>query len=290
MDPEWRAFGRARFLVAALPRLEAPRRNAVYDEILAAITGMPDESTRRDILSLLARNGDPARFEDVVRQIEAEPDPYERGLMAGFVIGHAPEALRDRLVDAALAGIGEIAASDDDSVTERIEAVGSRMMAYIGDPRQGLHLVSRFASDSWKRAALLEYAQSGRTELLDESLAVARDLSDPGDRATVLTAFAVAAPNDRRAAILGEALEAAMYDHSDLLHDDVMADLGRALESLPTAAVSALWRTQRARLGELARPELLRKLHGLAPAILHADPELALATVDAVLDVQRWWP
>jgi hypothetical protein len=287
---EWRAFGRARYLVAALPRLHPPRRDVIHDEVLRLIEELPEANLRRDVLSLLAENGDAARFGEIVDLVEAETDPYDRGLTAGFVIGLAPEALRSRLMSAALAEFESIGATEHQSVTERVEAVGSRVMAYTGDPRHALGVVSRFESESWKRPALLEFARAMPPDLFDETLELARGLADAGHRAEVLTALAGVAPTGRRAAVLGDALAAAIRDHSHLLHDDVLSGLAGALVLLPPADVRALWRDQRTRLGELARPELLKKLHGLAPGILHADPDLATAAVEAMFDVRRWWP
>jgi hypothetical protein len=119
--PEWRAFGRARYLAAALPRLEPLRRDALHDEILGLVAELPEASLRRDVLSLLATKGEAARFEEIVEVIEAESDAYERGLMAGFVIDLAPEGLRGRLVDAALADFDQIGPTESQSVTERVD-------------------------------------------------------------------------------------------------------------------------------------------------------------------------
>jgi hypothetical protein len=272
--------------VIALPHLQPPRRDAVHDEILRLIEQLPKADLRREVLSLLADNGDAARFDEVVELVEAETDPYERGLSAGFVIDRAPEALRDRLVTAALAELENIKATDRQSVTERVEAVGSRVMAYTHDPRYALGVVSRFESEEWKRPALLQFARAMRTDLFDDVLALAAALEDAEHRAEVLTALSAAAPAERRTTVLGDAIR---YQ-SDLLHDNVLPALAQALVLLPPATVRALWRDQRSRLGELARPQLLRKLHGLAAAILYADGNAATTAVETTLDVQRWWP
>ena len=287
---EWRAFGRARYLVVALPHLQPPRRDAVHDEILRLIKQLPEASLRRDVLLLLAENGDTARFNEVVELVEAETDPFERGLIAGSVLERAPEVLRDRLVMAALAELENIKDPYFQSVTDPVENVISRVMPYTHNPRQMLGAVSQFESEEWKRTALLRFARAMRADLFDDLLTLATALERAGYRAEVLTTLAAVAPAERRTAVLGGALAGAIGDQSDLLHDDVLPPLAQALVLLPPATIRALWHDQRSRLGELARPQLLRKLHGLAAAILHADAEAASTAVEATLDVQRWWP
>lgn len=287
---EWRTFGRARYLVVALPHLQPPRRDVVHDEILCLIKQLPGASLRREVLLLLAENGDTARFNEVVELVEAETEPFERGLIAGSVLEQAPEVLRDRLVTAALAESENIKDPYFQSVTDPVENVISRVMPYTHHPRQMLGVVSQFESEEWKRTALLRFARAMRADLFDDVLTLATALENAGYRAEVLTALAAVAPAERRTAVLGGALAAAIGDQSDLLHDDVLPPLAQALILLPPATIRALWRDQRSRLGELARPQLLRKLHGLAAAILHADAEAATTAVETTLDAQRWWP
>src|SRR5690606_39596315 len=153
-----------------------------------------------------------------------------------------------------------------------------------------LDMVARMGSQSWRRAALLQYARARQPALFDETLRQAATLEDAGDRAQVLTALAEAGPAERRAAILGDAIDAALRDRSDLLHDNVLPPLAKALAALPAASARAIWHARRSRMGELARPEQLRKLHGLGTFLVDATPAAATATVDAILDVRRWWP
>ena len=287
---QWRLFGRARYLVAALGCLPASERDAVHTEILGLVPQLPEADLRRDVLSLLAASGGFARFEEIVVLVEAEADPYERGVTAGFIVGDVPDALRGRLVAAALDESDTIGATEHTPANERQAAVVARVLAYTADPGYALGFVERLTSDAWKRAALVEFARVLPPNLLDETLAVAAGLEDPGARAEALTALGRVAPASRRAAILGDALSAAMRDHSDLLHDGVLAALTSGLLELPPAEVRTLWRDHRSQLGDLARPQLLIKLHGLAPALLHADADAATAAVEAMFDVQRWWP
>lgn len=287
---EWQDYGAARYRAVAVTRLDPGSRERFYDEVLARSDRLSDARLRRDLLSLLAQNGDPARFGDIVDRIEAEADPYERGISAGLVVHRAPALLRARLVDAALAQVGDIEGDDFSKAGERMEAVVSRIMPYTHDSAYALDMVARMGSQSWRRAALLQYAGARQPALFDETLRQAATLEDAGDRAQVLTALAEAGPAERRAAILGDAIDAALRDRSELLHDNVLPPLAKALAALPAASARAIWHARRSRMGELARPEQLRKLHGLGTFLVDATPAAATATVDAILDVRRWWP
>lgn len=287
LEPEWRTYGHARCLAAALPRLAAPRRAAVHDEVLAQVGELATADLRRDILQLLADNGSAERFADVVERVEHEPDLYDRAITAGFVIRRAPAPLRARLIASVFAGFEDFQASE---TRERVEGVIARLLAYLDlDPPQTLSMLRRITHERWRPAALRELVYVANPALLADLETDIATLENPDDRAGLFAALAAVVPASRRAACLRQALEAAIAARSSLLHDDALAEVATALAAMPPSELQSLLRDQRAKLARLERPELLRKLHGLAPAILAAIPDTG-PIIDAMFDVHRWWP
>ena len=291
LDGEWRAFGRSLILALALPRLPAPRAAALGDEVLALAAALPEADLRRTVLAHLTDAGEGGDLERMVEIVEVEPDPYERAMTAGFLVGDVPPALRPRLVAAALRDIEHIDGDGFQSQGARMEAAAARVLPFIADPAEGLRLAAGFDDAGWRAVALLQFARQPSLELFDPVLHAVSGIADPGDRARALVDLASRAPEAARAGeLLAEAFEAALADHSDLLHDSVLAPLAAALVARPATEVGALFTQHRRRLGEMTRAQLLAKLHGLAPALAHADPAAAAAVPDAVLRVGRWWP
>ncbi len=114
-------------------------------------------------------------------------------------------------------------------------------------------------------------------------------IGDAGDRSRALTNLARRADAARAGAILSAAFEAALDDRSDLFHDRVLPPLADALAARPPEEVVGLFARHRRTLGEMTRGQLLAKLHGIAPALVHADRAAAAVVPGAVLQVGRWW-
>lgn len=285
---KWRGFGRGIFLAVLAPGLSEPKRGELLDEALALVPGLETADLRRDVLSRLAEHLDSKRWVVAVQLVEAVEDPYERAIIAGLLIGKAPESLRSRLVDAAIAEIGEIVGTDYDSVSERIERAGARVLAYGTDLTYALGLVGRLNDESWKRVALLEFASARPVADLEPVLAQVEGVSVPRDRALLKLALARRLKNARQQELVADALSDALDAPADLLHDDLLPELARALCELPDDRLLNLWRDCAPRLADRARPQMLTFVHGLAPVLLRLG--LGGPTAGALFDVQRWWP
>lgn len=282
IESGWRVYGQARFLVAVMEVVEPGRRRGLRGEVLALVPQLDDASLRRAILAMVPADDD--RFEEIAQLGLGEPDPYERAITIGRLVGNAPPRWRDQLAAHVLADLPAI-----DAEGPRMEAAIARVMAYTEDPGYALGLVGRMRERGWQREALREFIRAGHPELRAMVKRAITLLADANDRATLYTELAATNPPTDRPAILAHALTSAMRGSSELLHDDVRRPLAAALIQLPAGDVRSMLRTERGRMSESDRPELLRKLHALAPALLHAYDDTA-PFVDAILDAQRWWP
>jgi hypothetical protein len=138
MDDEWRSFGRALLLALALPRVPAERFDAVHDEVLSLVVALPEPDLRRSVLVDLVEAGPRVRFDRVVEIVEHECDPYERAMMAGFLIEATPAALRPRLVAAALREVDRIEGDGFESKASRTEGGGGARSAVSRRPGGGV--------------------------------------------------------------------------------------------------------------------------------------------------------
>ena len=278
----WHAFGEAIFLAVIAPGMPEPRRAGLLDRALALVPQLDESSLRRDVLSRLASHLDLQRWEIAIQAVAAEADPYEQAIMAGFLISDAPKELWPSFVDIALARIEEIAAG------EATEGAIARVLAYSANPVRGLDMVSRFGNESWKRAALLEFVRATAVDALDPVLAQVDTLSDPRERASLKLAAARRLDDKKRESLVAEALADALDGPADLLHDDVLPDLSRALSNLDLNQLRERWHKHAPTLAERDRPQMLRLVHGLAPVLVKL--ELGEPTARSLFNAQHWWP
>jgi hypothetical protein len=288
MSDEWRAYGEGIFLAVIAPKMPEPKRGELLDQVLALVPQLEESSLRRSVLSRLAPHLDAERWTTVIQIVEAEENPYEQAIMAGFLVGDAPKQLWPRFVDAALSRIEEIAEGEYGFIDDPTEAAGARVLAYSAEPMLGLDLLARYKDEGWKRAALLEYVKSTSLDALEPVLVQIEKLSAPRDRASLKFAAAQRLQDAPREALIVEAFTEALDGPADLLHDDLLPDLSRALCELPVDRLQELWRKNAPRLAERDRPQMLTILHGLAPVLVRL--ELGAPTVSALFDAQRWWP
>lgn len=288
MEDEWRAFGEALFLAVIAPKMPEPKRGELLDQALALVPQLEESDLRRDVLSKLAPHLNLARWTTAIEIVEAENEPYEQAIMAGFLAGDAPKELWPRFVEAALARIEEIAAGEYAFVDQPADSASARVLAYSANPQLGLEMAGRIKDQNWKRAALLEFVKSTPIDALDPVLEQVDTLSDPRERALLKLAAVRRLENAPREALIAEALADALDGPADLLHDDLLPDLSRALCDLDPDRLRDLWRTHAPVLAERDRPQMLTIIHGLAPVLVKL--ELGGPTVKALFDAQRWWP
>jgi hypothetical protein len=287
LDEGWRVYGPALFLATIAPAMPEPKRTELLDEALALVPQLAESDLRRDVLSRLAAHLDLQRWTVVTELVEAEQDLYERAIMAGFLVGDAPDTLRPRFVEAALAHIEEIAAGDHGIAGSGFEGASARVLAYCADPIAGLNWVARFQDEGWRRAALREYVKATPVDGLDRVLEHVQGLSDPSKRADLKLDLAQRLPKSSHDELVTEALADALDAPADLLHDDILPRLARTLCEYPVDRLRALWRDAAPKLADRDRPQMLTVVHGLAPALVRLD--LGVPTVNALSDAQRWW-
>ena len=288
MDDEWRVFGEALFLAVIAPKMPEPKRGELLDKALALVPQLEEPDLRRDVLTRLAPHMDLARWTTATEIVEAEKEPYEQAIMAGFLVGNAPKELWPRFVEAALARIEEIAAGEYPFVDQPTDSAAARVLAYSANPALGLEMAGRIKDQTWKRAALLEFVKSTPIDALDPVLEQVATLADPRERASLKLAAAKRLKNAPREALIAEALADALDGPADLLHDDLLPDLSCALCDLDIDRLRELWRKHAPVLAERDRPQMLTIIHGLAPALVKL--KLGGPTVSALLSAQRWWP
>jgi hypothetical protein len=288
MSDDGRAFREGLFLAVIAPGMPEPRRGELLDKALAIVPQLEDSDLRRAVLSRLASHLDLERWMTAIDIVEAENEPYEQAMMAGFLVGKAPKQLWPRFVEAALSRIEEVAAGEYPFVKQPMDAASSRVLAYSAKPALGLEMAGRFEEEVWKRAALLEFVKATPLDDLDPVLAQVNTLSHPRIRASLKLVAAQRLNNAPRAALIAQVLTEALDGPVDLLHDDLLPDLARALSEFPIDRLRELWRKHAARLAERDRPQMLTIIHGLAPLLVRL--ELGGPTVRALFDAQRWWP
>jgi hypothetical protein len=191
-------------------------------------------------------------------------------------------------VEAALSRIDEIAAGDYPFVDQPADAASARILAYSANPALGLEMTGRFQDQGWKRAALLEFVKATPIDALDPVLAQVNTLSNSRERASLKLAASRRVDNVRREALIVEALPEALDGPADLLHDDLLPDLARALCDFDVDQLRKLWRKHAPVLAERDRRQMLTIVHGLAPMLVKLN--LGGPTVRALFDAQRWWP
>lgn len=285
---EWRVFGEGLFLAVIAPKMAEPRRGELLDQALALVPQLDEPDLRRDVLSRLAPHLDLGRWTTAIEIVEAEDEPFEQAIMAGFLVGNAPKQLWPRFVEAALARIEEIAAGEYGIIDQPTDAASARVLAYSANPVLGLEMAGRFKDEGWKRAALLEFVKTTPVDALDPVLAQVETLSNPRERAKLKLAAARRFDNTRREALIAGALPEALDGPADLLHDDLLPELSRALCEFGIDRLRELWRKHAPVLAERARPQMLTIVHGLAPMLVKL--ELGGPTVRALFDAERWWP
>ena len=288
MSDDWRVFGEAIFLAVIAPKMPEPKRGELLDQALALVPQLEESDLRRDVLSRLAPHLDLGRWTTAIEIVEAEKEPYDQAIMAGFLVGYAPKQLWPRFVEAALSRIEEIAAGEYPFVDDPTAAASARVLAYSANPALGLEMVGRFKDQAWKRAALLEFVKATPVDALDPVLEQVNSLSEPRERASLKLAAAKRLKNARSEALIAEALADALDGPADLLHDDLLPDLSRALCDLDIDRLRELWRKHAHVLAERDRPQMLTIIHGLAPVLVKL--ELGGPTVRALFEAQRWWP
>jgi hypothetical protein len=288
MSDDWRAFGEGLFLAVIAPGFPEPKRGELLDQALALVPKLDETALRRDVLSRLAPHLDQERWITATEIVEAENEPYEQAIMAGFLVGNAPKELWPRYVDAALSRIDEIAAGDYPFVDQPADAASARILAYSANPALGLEMTGRFKDQGWKRAALLEFVKATPIDAVDPVLAQVKTLSNPRERASLKLVASRRVGNAQREALIAEALPEALDGPADLLHDDLLPDLARALCDIDIDQLRELWRKHAPVLAERDRRQLLTIVHGLAPMLVKLD--LGGPNVVALFDAQRWWP
>jgi hypothetical protein len=216
-----------------------------------------------------------------------EPDAYERAITIGWLVEDAPPHWREALAAKVFDDLGAIKGDAHRSADERTEHAIARVMPYAGNAGYAIGLVHRLRDSAWQRNALREFIRAQQPELRGDVERAIAGLANAEDRASLYTALADTDDAAERPTKL--ALTAAMAARTDLLHDDVLPPLADAMVRLPADHVRRMLHEQRTRMLDLERPELLRKLHALAPAVLRAHAD-TVSMVDAILDAQRWWP
>lgn len=292
IDDDWRAFGRALFLAVVAAHSDETLRDTRLDEALDLVTSVDDVGTRRDVLcrvSDVLAPDDIERWTRIGDAIDAEADPHDRAVSAGFIVEAAPAWMTGRLVEAALVDFDEIGATDYSSATEQQEGALARILPYVGEPEASIRIVDeRFETSRWKRASLLSFIGARHDEILAEIVRIGAGLPDATDRAIVALAVAKLPVGHLRPRLLGDALGAALEGRPDLLHDHLLPQLSAELCKLGDGDLAATWGLHAPSLAQRGRPQALAFLHGLAP-VLHR-LGIGQQSAEAILDVRDWWP
>jgi hypothetical protein len=289
-DEDLRDFGEARILVAAAPALVGDARRRVIERAIALLGTIADEPQQSDLIALLAPVLDDETRAACLEAIDRFQDPYRRSLAYGLIAVHAPMEVRGHIVDDALAEFQHFEPTEYLTVNEQVERAGVHLLPYVAELDSALGLVEQFEDATQRGRALSALAPALPADLRSRALDLARAVGDADARAQAILALARTAPDGEREALLGEALGAAIAASTDLLHDETLAPIAEAAAALPAARVRALFDAQLDQLALQPRPQILARLHALAPMILALRDATAEDTVRAIADVTHWWP
>ncbi len=288
VDEGWRAFAGALSSACFAAHLPGAEGAAAWQHSVALLPALEDADLRRDVLSRLAGSPDLEKWKVLVALATEEPDVYERGITTGWLIQRCPPVFRPILVQAVWSNISQIQATEFSDEGERLEGAIARLLPYHDNLDGAMDLMARMGSPNWQAAAIREAAESLPKERLDDVLDLARKLSDPDSRARAIAALAGRWPENRRPILVAEAVDAAWQAKPYLHHDRLLPELSDLLCALSGPDLLALWRAKAPELVDESRPQLLARLHGLAPVLVKL--ELAGPTARAIRDVSGWWP
>lgn len=284
---EYREFAVARILAAAVPRLEGQARENAVGRALDHAARCDDIRQRRDIITLLAASFDESGWERALAMVAKFPDAYERAMAYSLVIGDAPWQRRPSIFELARADIPDIEGDEFYQAGQRAERVFARLVPYV-DPDRAFDLIEQFYEDSWKSTALTAMLETLQKEHFARACDLARSF-EPEPRANALRSLATWAEPPETSALLREALSAGAAARTDLWHDDTLAPIAADLAKQPDGQLEAAWGDIRSDLAALPRPELLAKLHALAPVIVGLAGGVAVEAHAAIRDVGVWW-
>jgi hypothetical protein len=261
---------RAKCLAALAPNMIGEARSAVFDEALAEARNIRNRHVRVSVLASLARNADAERS----RQIRTEV--WETALSTEG----------DILKSSALWYLAHYFSDDSDFLTQVRAAAG----AITSDVRRAKVLAATTAQ--------MEYAD--RVGILSKALASIPSAGDDMDRGEAL--IAIARESTGAPSILSKVLIAASRLRTSSWRGSVLHAVAWRLseDSVVTYQDQTDWDAQASyevfgslvdAATELSRDHWLWVVARLAPAIWAlGGPEAVRETVDAIRDVDRWWP
>jgi len=178
------------------------------------------------------------------------------------------------------------------SVNQQAEIIGGRVLPYVAE-RAGadaLSLIAGFEDTAFSSHALANIAPRLDAELVPKAIEIARGYP-PGDRPAPLLALAAKLTAAPAAALLAQALDAALEIDIDLLHDRILTPVAQELAKLTPSELAPLWRRALDALSDWPRPAALAALHALAPVLLRMETgDGARACFRALRDMRQWWP
>jgi hypothetical protein len=178
------------------------------------------------------------------------------------------------------------------STNEQAEIIGSRALPYVSPSAQkeALNLIASFEDRALSARALADITPRLASELLPRAIEIA-GAYQATDRTAPLAALAARTTNASRATLLGQDLDSALEEHTDLLNDDRLAPIAQPLAELPLAELTLLWRRALNAISDRPRPTALASLRSLAPVLLRVEGRNgARHCFRALRDVRRWWP
>ncbi len=182
--------------------------------------------------------------------------------------------------------------SDALGVNQQAEIIGGRAVPYL-HPRtysDTLGMIAGFEDKAFSSQALVGMAPRLHPSLVSRALDLAAALPE-ANRSAPLLALSGRIPMPERLTILGNALDAAFEQSTELYDDDTLSPVALRLAELQPADIEPHYRRAITRLAGLPRPAALAKLQALAPLLLHVNgPEGAQSCLQALNDVHRWWP
>ncbi len=284
---------RVQLLAAAAAHAGKKLRPSLVSRAFALVKQLTDDEKRSEALCALAEVLDDDERATAMTHADDIANAFEKAEVYAALAATALEPQNAH--DMAMLAVQQVEyfmESQVFSTNEQAEIIGSRALPYVSPSAQkeALNLIASFDDRALSARALANITPRLASELLPRAIEIAGGYP-AADRTAPLAALAARTATASRAALLGQALDSALEEHTDLLNDDTLAPIAQPLAELPLAELTPLWRRALNAISNRPRPTALASLRSLVPVLLRVEGRNgARHCLRALRDVRRWWP
>jgi hypothetical protein len=284
---------RVQLLAAAAARAGRKLRPSLVARAFALMKQLTDDERRSRALCALAGVLDEGERATAMTHADDIASAFEKAEVYAALAATAlePQNAHDMAILAVQQG-EHFVESQVLSTSEQAEIIASRALPYVSPSTQKevLDLIASFEDRALSARALADITPRLGSELLPRAIEIAASYQAT-DRTAPLVALAARTTNASRVTLLGQALDSALEEHTDLLNDDTLAPIAQPLAELPLAELTPIWRRALNAIADRPRPTALASLRSLAPVLLRVEGQNgARHCFRALGDVRQWWP